>query len=262
LTRYHTAVEHSIAAKYAARPAARFPRPSSRTRERRLGLRAATAFRAAGWRPTVLRQPELSALAQLRAGSRSITPTPTRRAATGRPRPIVSMTWSRSVARLRSATATSAGGIVVRVEGGRPSLVAGLRRREGDRHGGTWTLPKGTPNPGETVEETAVREVEEETGLRVRIVAPLPSIEYAFVQGGVRIHKTVHYFLMEPVGGDLARHDHEFERVRWVRFEDARSLLTFETERALVETAAGTLGASGVVTPPVIAPLGREAAAG
>jgi 8-oxo-dGTP pyrophosphatase MutT (NUDIX family) len=150
-----------------------------------------------------------------------------------------------AVARLRSATATSAGGIVVRIEGDRPSLVAGLRRRDGDRHGGTWTLPKGTPNAGETVEETAVREVEEETGLRVRILAPLPSIEYTFVQGGTRIHKTVHYFLMEPVGGDLDRHDHEFQRVRWVRFEDARSLLTFDTERNLVETAAGALRASG-----------------
>jgi len=148
------------------------------------------------------------------------------------------------VAPLRSATATSAGGIVVRIEADRPSLVAGLRRREGDRRSGTWTLPKGTPNSGETLEETAVREVEEETGLRVRIVAPLPSIEYTFVQGGTRIHKTVHYFLMEPVGGDLDRHDHEFERVRWVRFEDARSLLTFDTERALVETAAGTLRAA------------------
>jgi len=167
------------------------------------------------------------------------------------------------VARLRSATATSAGGIVVRLEGGRPSLVAGLRRREGDRHGGTWTLPKGTPNPGETVEETAIREVEEETGLRVAIVAPLPSIEYTFVQAGTRIHKTVHYFLMLPLGGDLARHDREFERVRWVHFEDARSLLTFDTERSLVETAAANLGALGIPAAPggVPSPLTGEAGA-
>jgi 8-oxo-dGTP pyrophosphatase MutT (NUDIX family) len=150
------------------------------------------------------------------------------------------------VARLRPATATSAGGIVVHLEGGRPSLVVGLRRRDGDRHGGTWTLPKGTPDPGETVEQTAIREVEEETGLRVRIVAPLPSIKYTFVLAGARIHKTVHYFLMEPVGGDLARHDHEFERVRWIRFEDAPSLLTFDTERALVASAASALEARGL----------------
>lgn len=171
-----------------------------------------------------------------------------------------------AVARLRSTTATSAGGIVVRLDGGRPSLVVGLRRRDGDRHGGTWTLPKGTPDPGETIEETAVREVEEETGLHVRIIAPLPSIDYSFVQGGARIHKTVHYFLMEAVGGDLARHDREFERVRWARFEDARSILTFDTERGLVETAAAALGAVGAAvagaeaaTGPV---LGGEASAG
>jgi 8-oxo-dGTP pyrophosphatase MutT (NUDIX family) len=150
------------------------------------------------------------------------------------------------VARLRSSTATSAGGIVVRLEGGRPSLVAGLRRREGDRHGGTWTLPKGTPNPGETVEETAIREVQEETGLVVRIVAPLPSIEYTFVQGGTRIHKTVHYFLMEATGGDLADHDHEFEEVRWIDFDEAPRVLSFETERNLVAHAADVL--AGEVT--------------
>jgi 8-oxo-dGTP pyrophosphatase MutT (NUDIX family) len=106
------------------------------------------------------------------------------------------------VARLRTSTATSAGGIVVRYESGAPWLVVGSRRRE--RDGRTWTLPKGTPNAGESREETAVREVEEETGLKVRISGPLDSIEYTFVQSGRRIHKTVHYFLMDPVGGDLA----------------------------------------------------------
>jgi YD repeat-containing protein len=143
------------------------------------------------------------------------------------------------VARLRVAAATSAGGIVVRAERDGRSLVVGMRRR--DRDSVTWTLPKGTPNPGESTEQTALREVEEETGLEVRIVEPLPSIEYSFVQGGTRILKTVHYFLMEPIGGDLARHDHEFERVRWLPFAEAPGVLTFATERALVATAAERL---------------------
>ena len=56
----------------------------------------------------------------------------------------------------------------------------------------------------------------EETGLEVRITEPLDSIEYWFVQRGTRIHKTVHYFLMEPIGGDLDRHDHEFDQVKWL----------------------------------------------
>ena len=114
-----------------------------------------------------------------------------------------------------------------------------MRRR--GRDGVTWTLPKGTPSRGETTEETALREVREETGLQVRITAPLPSIEYTFIQDGTRIRKTVHYFLMEPTGGDLALHDREFEEVRWVRFSEAASLLTFETERALVSRAAAVL---------------------
>ncbi len=140
------------------------------------------------------------------------------------------------MARLRTATATSAGGIVIRFEDRVPFLVVGMRRR--DRSAVTWTLPKGTPNGGESREETAHREVGEETGLEVRILEPLGTIEYRFVQRGTRIHKTVHYFLMEPIGGDLARHDHEFEQVRWVRFDEAAGLLTFDTERALVARAA------------------------
>ena len=152
-----------------------------------------------------------------------------------------------AVARLRTATATSAGGIVVRYDAGRPHLVVGSRRRE--RDGRTWTLPKGTPKRDETIEQTAIREVAEETGLDVRITGPLRDIEYWFVQSGTRIHKTVHYFMMEPTGGDLDRHDHEFDQVRWIAFDEASTLLTFETERALVADAAHLLGAEPAAEP-------------
>jgi 8-oxo-dGTP pyrophosphatase MutT (NUDIX family) len=144
-----------------------------------------------------------------------------------------------AVARLRNTTATSAGGIVVRLEGDAAQHVVGSRRRE--RDGRTWTLPKGTPVVVVSREQTALREVEEETGLKVRINEPFDSIEYTFVQSGTRIHKTVHYFLMDPIGGDLARHDHEFDEVRWIAFDAAASMLTFETERELVARAAERL---------------------
>jgi ADP-ribose pyrophosphatase YjhB (NUDIX family) len=133
--------------------------------------------------------------------------------------------------------------VVIRFVDGRPQLVVGIRRRERDSR--TWTLPKGTPIAGETLEETAVREVGEETGLEVRIIGSLGSIEYRFAQRGTRIDKTVHYFLMEPTGGDLDRHDHEFEQVRWLDLAEAPTRLTFETERDLVSRAAGAIDYGG-----------------
>ncbi len=139
----------------------------------------------------------------------------------------------------RTARAHSAGGIVIRKGENGPQLVLGRRRRA--RDGVTWTLPKGTPNAGETVEQTALREVAEETGLQVEIVRPVGPIDYWFVQDGVRIHKTVHYFLMEPTGGDLAGHDHEFDEVRWVDIAEAERLMSFETERSIVAQAAPSI---------------------
>jgi 8-oxo-dGTP pyrophosphatase MutT (NUDIX family) len=143
------------------------------------------------------------------------------------------------VARLRTATAISAGGIVIRDVGGSLELVVGLRRRERTI---TWTLPKGTPETGESLEQTALREVGEETGLAVRIVRPIGDIGYTFVRDGTRFRKTVHYYIMESTGGDLADHDHEFELVRWLPFSQAPATLTFETERDLVARAARELG--------------------
>lgn len=89
-------MDHSIAAKYAARPAARFVRPSTRVRERRLGLRPSGSFSAPAVRATVLRGPEVAPLARLRAGWRAIHPAVSKRQRGGRPRPLVAMVWARS----------------------------------------------------------------------------------------------------------------------------------------------------------------------
>ncbi len=244
-------MHRSITARFAVRPVARFATTPPRAHEPLLGLARHLRFRAAADRPTLLRRPELGPVALQRSEWRAITAVPDAPAA-GRPRrPARSRSLGQArhprlrspaarrdgaVARLTRATATSAGGIVIRSFDGVPHLVAGRRRRQ--RDGVSWTLPKGTPNPHETLEETALREVAEETGLQVRLLAPLEAIEYWFVQGGARIHKTVHFWLMEPVGGDLDRHDHEFDEVRWVPFPEAPALLTFESERALVARAA------------------------
>jgi 8-oxo-dGTP pyrophosphatase MutT (NUDIX family) len=140
----------------------------------------------------------------------------------------------------RTARAVSCGGIVVRRGEEGPELVLGRRQRE-DRTS-AWSLPKGTPSGDESIEQTALREVTEETGLDVRILAPVGPIEYWFMQRGTRIHKTVHYFLMEAVGGDIGRHDHEFQEVRWVPLEEARTLMSYPTEREIVEQALPMVG--------------------
>ncbi len=141
----------------------------------------------------------------------------------------------RPARRVRDAVA--AGGVVIR-EGERGQEVV-LAGREG-----LWVLPKGTPDRDERIEETATREVREETGLDVRIVRPLGTIEYWFALPRRRVHKTVHFFLMEALSGDVSRHDHEYEEVRWVPVEEARRLLTFETYREMLERALGDRAAA------------------
>jgi 8-oxo-dGTP pyrophosphatase MutT (NUDIX family) len=113
------------------------------------------------------------------------------------------------------------------------------------RHPRLWALPKGTPDSGETIEETALRETREETGLKVEIERPLRSIRYYFVRGSTRFHKTVHFFLMRPVGGALEEHDAEFDEVRWTDLEEALAILNHATERSVVEEA-GIILAAGV----------------
>jgi 8-oxo-dGTP pyrophosphatase MutT (NUDIX family) len=142
------------------------------------------------------------------------------------------------VAALRNARATSAGGVVHRSNQGRIEVVLVHRR-----HPRLWALPKGTPDAGETIEETALRETREETGLEVALEAPLRSISYVFVRGRTRFHKTVHFFLMRPVGGDVSLHDHEFDEVRWFQLEEALELMTHATERSVVEQAAALIAA-------------------
>jgi len=137
---------------------------------------------------------------------------------------------------LRTARATSAGGVVHRSVEGHVQVVLVHRRAPV-----LWALPKGTPDSGETIEETALRETREETGLQVEIERPLSAIRYYFVRGSTRFHKTVHFFLMRAVGGSTEAHDAEFDEVRWVSVEEAGALLNHATERSVVEEAAAAL---------------------
>jgi 8-oxo-dGTP pyrophosphatase MutT (NUDIX family) len=134
---------------------------------------------------------------------------------------------------LRTARATSAGGVVHRTdEAGETQLLLVHRRSPP-----LWALPKGTPDAGETIEETALRETREETGIEVEVEAALGSIRYFFVRGSTRFNKTVHFFLMKPTGGALELHDAEFDEVRWLPATEAVAIMTHATERSIVEGA-------------------------
>ncbi len=102
-----------------------------------------------------------------------------------------------------------------------------------------WSLAKGTPDAGETLEETALREVREETGLDVEMQAPIKSIDYWFADrgGDVRYHKTVHFYLMTPVGGDTSLHDPEFDVVEWFPSERALEVLQYANEVEVLRRA-------------------------
>jgi 8-oxo-dGTP pyrophosphatase MutT (NUDIX family) len=142
---------------------------------------------------------------------------------------------ARRPSRVRNAVA--AGGVVFRKLSDGPEVVLAGRHADG-----TWVFPKGQPDKGEDIEQTAVREVEEETGLKVRIVGPIGETDYWFAAPGERVHKFVHFFLMEPVGGDLSAHDHEYDEVRWVPADEARRILSFDTYREILDRALAAAG--------------------
>jgi len=99
------------------------------------------------------------------------------------------------------------------------------------------TLPKGGANAGESEEATATREVREETGVDARVVERLGDVEYWYRRRGVRVFKTVAFYLFEYLAGDTADHDHEVDDVRWMPLQQARAELSYPGEREMIERA-------------------------
>ena len=128
----------------------------------------------------------------------------------------------------------SAGGVVYRVEGGEIEMVV-CGRRDPLR----WSLPKGTPDRGESLEQTALREVREETGLEVAIEGPIGNINYWFISPDNRaqFNKTVYFYLMAHRGGCTDQHDPEFDEVRWLPSTEALKSLAYANEAKVLEKA-------------------------
>ena len=157
-----------------------------------------------------------------------------------------------SMAKKRVVRAFSAGGVVFRVAPPSADSAAGPpdEQTEQPAQGGRveialvghvreniWTLPKGTPAPNETREQTALREVREETGLETRIVAEVGQIEYTFTRRGMRFITQVFHYLMLATGGSVEQHDHEYDEARWFTVGEALVALTYDNEIEIARRA-------------------------
>lgn len=120
-----------------------------------------------------------------------------------------------------------------------------LKRENGEYHGlvigrnfpRIWSLPKGHVEPDERIEEAAVREVFEETGIEAQIIDKLSDIRYWFYSGKVRHSKVVHFYLMRYAGGRPTPQTGEVDEATWLRLDTMSDALTHDNERRLVDIA-------------------------
>jgi 8-oxo-dGTP diphosphatase len=136
----------------------------------------------------------------------------------------------------------SAGGVVFKKQNGQNLI---LVSQHSLHHG--WVFPKGLIGDhiqGEGKRETALREVEEETGAKGKIIKLLTPVDYWYFFEGERMHKTVYYFLMEYLSGDITKHDTEMENVEWLPETEVEKRLTYKEDRKVWEEARKDLASS------------------
>jgi 8-oxo-dGTP pyrophosphatase MutT (NUDIX family) len=134
----------------------------------------------------------------------------------------------------------SAGGLVIDSTGKLGLLIG--RRDQKDASGKKilWSLPKGHIEEGETPEQAAIREVAEETGIQSEIEKPLGIIDFWFMAGGKRIHKTVHHYLFRESGGLLAAQESEVDEVAWFPLNQIIDKLAYPDEKKLIARTEAT----------------------
>jgi len=128
----------------------------------------------------------------------------------------------------------SAGGLVIDFSGTRGLLIGRIDHKDAARERLLWSLPKGHIEAGETPEQAAIREVQEETGITSEITKSIGVIDFWFMAGGKRIHKTVHHFIFKEVSGELTPQITEVDEVSWFPLSEIVERLAYPDEKKLI----------------------------
>jgi ADP-ribose pyrophosphatase YjhB (NUDIX family) len=128
----------------------------------------------------------------------------------------------------------SAGGLVIDHSGKNGLLIGRIDHKDASGKRILWSLPKGHIEEGETPEQAALREVAEETGIESAIERSLGIIDFWFMAGGKRIHKTVHHYLFRETGGVLAPQESEVDEVGWFPLSEIVDRLAYPDEKKLI----------------------------
>jgi ADP-ribose pyrophosphatase YjhB (NUDIX family) len=134
----------------------------------------------------------------------------------------------------------SAGGLVVDTTGKLGLLIGRRDQKDASGRKILWSLPKGHIEEGETPEQAALREVAEETGIQSEITKSLGVIDFWFMAGGKRIHKTVHHYLFRESGGLLAAQESEVDEVAWFPLSEIIDKLAYPDEKKLIARTNAT----------------------